>query len=219
MLDRSAEFNVIEDVFCCYRDICKRLNLSKDEILSDSWNQSIPKIIDNAVIGFIRTSSATPSKEESRNINQNLSSSPGYSKHESGLSMEEDRNVWEAISDFCKENLNKSILPLNERGQSFQIIEVGSDFIKLGFAKSTLRLDSWRFLSVFNLLKQNKGRFIELGSSKATPRKFTTEYHMKEIEGNMQGLMTSLWVCTILANSFKDMEFIPKPRYALSMKS
>jgi hypothetical protein len=142
--------------------------------------------------------------------------SPG--KQGFSLQTKQNKMVWDAISDSYRGNLRKAIRPLNGRGQDFQIIEVGDDFVKLRFSKSTLKLDSWRFLSVYQLLRENQGRFKEMGSNKSTPKPGTIERHMKEIDGNMNGLMTTLWVSTILVKTFREIEFVPKPRYALRMR-
>jgi hypothetical protein len=116
--------------------------------------------------------------------------SPG--KQGFSLQTKQNKMVWDAISDSYRGNLRKAIRPL--------------------------KLDSWRFLSVYQLLRENQGRFKEMGSNKSTPKPGTIERHMKEIDGNMNGLMTTLWVSTILVKTFREIEFVPKPRYALRMR-
>ena len=141
---------------------------------------------------------------------------PSFEKY--SLATKENRYIWNKIVDHSKKNLNKDIRPLGGRGQYFKIIEVDKNYIRLKFKKSSLRLDSWRFIATYQLLKNNPNQYIEMGSNKGVPKIDTIERNMKEIEGNMKGLMTTLWVSTILANSFKNIEFVPKPRYSLVMK-
>lgn len=132
--------------------------------------------------------------------------------------IDENKEIWNKIIDYSEKNLNEDIVPLGERGQLFKIIKIGGNYIKLQFKKSTLKLPSWRFITTYQLLKNNPNQFIEMGSNKGVPKINTIERNMKEMEGNMKGLMTTLWVSTILANSFKNIEFTPKPRYSIIIK-
>lgn len=51
--EAKREFNDFKDIFRAYIRLAQHINLSADDVDSIGWNTSIPKMIDNAIIGFI----------------------------------------------------------------------------------------------------------------------------------------------------------------------
>lgn len=49
--DINAEFDEFKKVFLTFYKLAKRFNLTIDDINDQTWNASVPKIIDNAIIG------------------------------------------------------------------------------------------------------------------------------------------------------------------------
>lgn len=52
--DVEKEFNVFKDIFIKTYDITRGLCLTQNEVDGKGWNTSVPKLIDNAIIGFDR---------------------------------------------------------------------------------------------------------------------------------------------------------------------
>lgn len=52
--DVEKEFNVFKDIFIKTYDITRGLCLTQKDVDGKSWNTSVPKLIDNAIIGFNR---------------------------------------------------------------------------------------------------------------------------------------------------------------------
>ncbi|MBU4320378.1 MAG: hypothetical protein L6246_03330 [Thermodesulfovibrionales bacterium] len=52
--DVKDEFNVFKDIFIKTYDITRGLCLTQKDVDGKSWNTSVPKLIDNAIIGFNR---------------------------------------------------------------------------------------------------------------------------------------------------------------------
>jgi hypothetical protein len=50
----QGEFNIFEDIFAETYRIAKKLNLNQSDVDGKSWNTSIPKLIDNSIIGFYK---------------------------------------------------------------------------------------------------------------------------------------------------------------------
>lgn len=51
---KDEELDMFLEIFDCFRIICKKLNLSENDYdKSKPWNTSIPKLIDNAIIGYV----------------------------------------------------------------------------------------------------------------------------------------------------------------------
>lgn len=50
--DIEKEFKTFKKVFIKFHEIIKRLHLTDNDINNFNWNTSIPKLIDNALIGF-----------------------------------------------------------------------------------------------------------------------------------------------------------------------
>ena len=48
----EKEFNTFKEIFRNFYKIAKKLNLSEKDVDNIGWNTSIPKIIDNAIIGY-----------------------------------------------------------------------------------------------------------------------------------------------------------------------
>lgn len=48
------EFDTFKDIFVQTYEIAKRLELTQDDVNNKGWNTSIPKLIDNAIIGFFK---------------------------------------------------------------------------------------------------------------------------------------------------------------------
>ncbi len=48
----TKEFKVFWDIFQEYNSLCVKLGLSPSDFTHQKWNTSIPKLIDNAIIGF-----------------------------------------------------------------------------------------------------------------------------------------------------------------------
>lgn len=51
---RLADCNVFKDIFIKTYDITKGLCLTQNDVDGNEWNTSVPKLIDNAIIGFSR---------------------------------------------------------------------------------------------------------------------------------------------------------------------
>jgi len=47
------EFGYFNEIFEGYRELCRKLGLSEKDVDGVEWNSSIPKMIDNALIGFL----------------------------------------------------------------------------------------------------------------------------------------------------------------------
>lgn len=47
------EFVYFNEIFEGYRELCRKLGLSEKDVHGVGWNSSIPKMIDNALIGFL----------------------------------------------------------------------------------------------------------------------------------------------------------------------
>lgn len=50
--DPEKEFKTFKGIFINFHKIAKKLNLSEKDVDNIGWNTSIPKIIDNAIIGY-----------------------------------------------------------------------------------------------------------------------------------------------------------------------
>lgn len=51
--ETEKEFNDFKDIFREYIGLARHLSLSEGDVTGVGWNTSIPKIIDNAIIGFL----------------------------------------------------------------------------------------------------------------------------------------------------------------------
>ena len=51
--DPEKEFKVFQEIFIEYNRLSRQLSLSASDVDNKAWNTSIPKMIDNAVIGFL----------------------------------------------------------------------------------------------------------------------------------------------------------------------
>jgi len=49
----KKEFSDFKDIFSEYVRLAQHINLSEDDVDNIGWNTSVPKIIDNAIIGFV----------------------------------------------------------------------------------------------------------------------------------------------------------------------
>ncbi|WXG46147.1 MAG: hypothetical protein WED05_05705 [Candidatus Atabeyarchaeum deiterrae] len=52
-VNRAQEKKAFLELFDCFHLICKKLNLSERD-LEEKWDTSIPKLIDNAIIGYVK---------------------------------------------------------------------------------------------------------------------------------------------------------------------
>jgi len=52
--DATAEFKTFADIFSKAHDITKKLCLTQHDVDGEKWNTSVPKLIDNAIIGFLK---------------------------------------------------------------------------------------------------------------------------------------------------------------------
>ena len=52
VLDLQKEFECFWDVFCRFRDIAMEFELGEEDLDDYGWNTSVPKLIDNAIIGY-----------------------------------------------------------------------------------------------------------------------------------------------------------------------
>jgi len=50
----EAEFNMFKYIFYCSYSITNKLQLTPSDITNEGWNTSVPKLIDDAVIGFFK---------------------------------------------------------------------------------------------------------------------------------------------------------------------
>ena len=50
--DSSKEFKTFKEIFIAFYTVSKKLNLTDEDIDNFNWNTSIPKLIDNALIGI-----------------------------------------------------------------------------------------------------------------------------------------------------------------------
>jgi hypothetical protein len=50
----EKEFEIFEDIFNKTEKIVAKLNLNNDDLKEEGWNTSVPKLIDNSIIGFNR---------------------------------------------------------------------------------------------------------------------------------------------------------------------
>lgn len=50
----EAEARLFEDIFSAFHGLALRLSLSNSDESPEGWNTTVPKIIDNAIIGYIR---------------------------------------------------------------------------------------------------------------------------------------------------------------------
>lgn len=49
----ETESKIFKDIFTKSHEIVKKFNLCDDDLDNNKWNTSVPKLIDNAMIGFI----------------------------------------------------------------------------------------------------------------------------------------------------------------------
>ncbi len=61
--DAEIEFKAFKDIFVNTVEIASRLNLTEKDVDGKGWNTSIPKLIDNVIIGFFTYHSKTDKKE------------------------------------------------------------------------------------------------------------------------------------------------------------
>lgn len=93
---RIEEFEIFKEIFYEFYKITKIIRLDKSDISKSSWNQSIPKIIDNAIIGFIkRHNSDKTNKNEGRNITKSYNFLSGYSLESLKESKENEYYIYE----------------------------------------------------------------------------------------------------------------------------
>ena len=50
----QAEFKTFKEIFLETHKIMKELNLTQADVDNQDWNTSVPKLIDNAIIGFFK---------------------------------------------------------------------------------------------------------------------------------------------------------------------
>jgi hypothetical protein len=61
--DAEIEFKAFKDIFVSTVEIASRLNLTEKDVDGKGWNTSIPKLIDNVIIGFFTYHSKMDKKE------------------------------------------------------------------------------------------------------------------------------------------------------------
>lgn len=49
----EKEFKIFKDIFIKYFQIARKLDLTQNDVDGEKWNTSVPKLIDNACIGFL----------------------------------------------------------------------------------------------------------------------------------------------------------------------
>jgi len=49
----NMEIDTFKEVFGKFRDIAMKLSLSKDDVDNQGWNTTVPKLINNAIIGYM----------------------------------------------------------------------------------------------------------------------------------------------------------------------
>ncbi len=52
--DTEVEFATFMELFMKAHKIVKRLDLTQNDVNNEGWNTSVPKLIDNAIIGFYK---------------------------------------------------------------------------------------------------------------------------------------------------------------------
>ena len=53
--DKDKEFNIFKMILKCFALISNENNISFDKLIDDKFSPSIPKLIDNAIVAFIKT--------------------------------------------------------------------------------------------------------------------------------------------------------------------
>jgi len=118
-LNNNDEENIFLEIFEKSYVICKKLNLTEED-LTQKWDTSIPKLIDNAIIGFVE-------KEITSQIEEKL---------------EKSNNIESLLKEKLKSNFEKIKEPLQKyklgQGSITNLVKKGRDKIK-GFSKKILK--------------------------------------------------------------------------------
>lgn len=113
----------------------------------------------------------------------------------------QNQKVWKDVAKYCTENLGKIETTLS--GNVFKISKVDDDRIILRFTKGILYLDRWRFINLFDYLSENQNRYFNFGSyQKAEFRKPGLDDFLKQVDGNLNGLRSAMYVISILSKTF-----------------
>lgn len=134
---------------------------------------------------------------------------------------DEDR-IWNSIKRFLSKNKRLHLLSPSNKPHLFKIEEIQPDSIIIRFFHSDrlFLIERERFISGFNLLKENKGKWIKIGARRVKTKKGTLEWAIKKnYDGKMNGLSTASWIAAILVKVFKSIIFNNKKKgQALMMK-
>jgi len=79
----DGQFNIFKDVFIKSHHITKKLILSTNDVDNVKWNTSVPKLIDDAIIGFSKEFEEFVDNDNDRGIINFLDSLSKYTKFSS----------------------------------------------------------------------------------------------------------------------------------------
>lgn len=116
---------------------------------------------------------------------------------------------WGDIISYVKQNPVQTLLMQRSNTQQFEI-SIDYDSLILHFQRSgnKLRLEKSRFISAYNMLKERKGRWVNIGGSRVNTNPDTLEGRIKnEYNRNMNGLSTAPWIAAILVGAFDNIIF------------
>lgn len=123
--------------------------------------------------------------------------------------------IWESIVTYLSQNSMIDLLSKSKKSQPFMVADIKEDYVKIQFSSSqnTLKLEKSRFISAYEMLKENKGKWVRIGASRIDSSPDTLEGRIKnDFNGRMNGLSTAPWIATILVNTFDDIVFNEKKK-------
>lgn len=124
--------------------------------------------------------------------------------------LDKNNDIWDKITSCLTHNKRLNLLSDLKNSQVFNIVEITDSYIKIKFqeTKTTLKLEKNRFISAYNMLKENKGTWVALGASRVNTKPNTLEGRIKlDFNNNLNGLSTVSWVASILEKVFENIKF------------
>jgi hypothetical protein len=154
------------------------------------------------------------------NVNHKESQNPPMFFKKTDVS--DGSKVWYDIRKFLEKNKSFELLSHSSRGQPFYIDDVNDSFIKIRFSSSMrpMKIGKCRFISAYNLLKEQRKNWVKIGASRVGTDSTSLEGRIKrDCDGSMDSLSTATWVAAILVKVFDNIIFNGKRRgQALMMK-
>lgn len=73
--------------------------------------------------------------------------------------------IWESIVTYLSQNSMIDLLSASKKSQSFMIADIKEDYVKIQFpnSRNTLKFEKSRFISAYEMLKENKGKWVRIG--------------------------------------------------------